>query len=113
MSLGHCLYLRGFRKCVNVRDSVETLQRDGDALEQEWSLTVVAADGCEGTAQLLKKCHAFDGNGSKRFEPQRDDRVRLLQINVVVLLPGGRVILLLLFIITIIIFCCCYYYSAR
>ena len=43
-------------------------------------------------AQLLKKFHAFDVNGSKRFERQWDERVHLLMINVLVLLPGGRVL---------------------
>ena len=36
------------------RDSFEPLQRDGDALEQELSLTVDVADGREAAAQLLK-----------------------------------------------------------
>ena len=57
-----------FTQCVSERDRFEPLQRDGDSLEQEWSLTVVVADGCEMVAQLLQKFHAFDVNGSKRFE---------------------------------------------
>ena len=55
-------------------------------------MTVVVADGCEAAAQLLKKFHAFDVNGSKRFERQWDERVRLLKINVLVLLPRGGVL---------------------
>ena len=35
--------------------AIESLQRDGDALEQECSLAVVVADSCEVAAQLLKK----------------------------------------------------------
>ena len=57
-------------------------------------MTVVVADGCEAATQLLKKFHAFDVNGSKRFECQWDERVRLLKINVLVLLPGGGVIII-------------------
>ena len=34
-----------FTQNVSERDSVEPLQRDGDSLEQEWSLTVVVAGG--------------------------------------------------------------------
>ena len=40
----------------------------------------------------MKKFHALDVNGSKRFERQQDERVRLLKINVIVLLPGGGVL---------------------
>ena len=56
------------RKCLSERDSVEPLQHDEDALEQEWSLAVFVADTAEAAAQLLKKFHPFDVNGSKRFE---------------------------------------------
>ena len=66
----HCLWNSSLGKCVSERDSVEPLQRDGDALKQEWSLTVSVADGYEAAVQLLKKFHAFDVNGSKRFERQ-------------------------------------------
>ena len=46
----------------------------------------------EVVAQLLKKFHAFDVNGFKHFERQRDERARLLKINVLVVLPDGGVL---------------------
>ena len=50
-------------------------------MEIRWNknqvLMVVVADGCLAAAQPLKKFHAFDVNGSKRFERQRVERVPL------------------------------------
>ena len=45
-----------------------------------------------GGSPALEGFHPFDVDGSKRFESQQNERVRLLQINVLVILPGGGVL---------------------
>ena len=47
------IIIRNFRKFVSDRDSVEPLQRDGNALKQGRSLAVVVADGCEAALLLF------------------------------------------------------------
>ena len=73
-------------------------------LEQEWSLSVVVADGCEAAAQLLRKFHPFDVSGSKRFERQRDERVRLFIIIIIIVIFIIIVIIIIIIIIISIIF---------
>ena len=62
-------------------------------------MTVVVADGCEAAAQLLKKFHAFDVNGSKRFERQWDERVCIIIIIIII----SIIIIIIIIVIAIII----------